>query len=332
MQKIIHTDYKNVHPIMDEIERFYSLSSVRKDESLLPLQLDTSFSELVSLFDIYGGVHYNVEFVDKQYKKLSLPQYDKKNIIVCFSGGKDSTSVALHYKKLGYNVYLYHVTGLNKTYYNEHVCAEAIAKELGLPLQIEDVSYKGVHEWVEHPIKNMVLANLALSYGIRENISTKIAVGNFYTSSLIDDNFEVCAGDDVEMWHAYEHIISRIIPKFKIYIANRNYQTAYNTFLQHPSLMTKTISCLTPNRFRELFRKRTHNKYNVALWDNRCGCCWKCASEYIWCADHNLQEYNADYYQHCLEVLANTATKETGLKYYPDTVWYRYFFYNKPKH
>lgn len=331
MQKIIHTDYKNVHPIMDELERFYMQTSVRADNSLLPLQVDNSFLSLIDIFNQYSGTNYNIQLVDKKYERLSLPNYDKKNIIVCFSGGKDSTAIAIHYKKCGYNVYLYHVTGLNKTYYNEHECAEEIAKELDLPLHTEDVSYSGNHEWIEHPLKNAVLANLALSYGIREDIGVKIAVGNFYTSSLRNDAFDVCAGDDIEMWKAYESIISTIIQGFRVYIANKNYQTAYNTLSQNPALMQKTISCLTPNRFRTLFRNRTQNKYAVELWPNRCGCCWKCAVEYIWCADHNLQEYNSAYYYHCLEVLANTATKETGLKYHPETVWDEYFFYRKPK-
>lgn len=332
MQKIIHTDktYKNIHPIMDELERMYSVTADKDyvQDSLIPLIFDESLEQIQTLFNNYGYTDYDFQFIDKKFTKLSLDSYNPKNIIVCHSGGKDSTSVVKHYMMMGYNVYLYHVTGLNKTYYDEWKCVEEVAKYLQLPYKFDDVSYKGFcNSWYEHPMKNMILANMALTYGIKEGIGTKIAFGNFYTSTLETDDFAICGGDSVEMWKAYENAIKKIIPKFHIYRPNKNYQTACNALREDKELLSKTISCMTPNRFREHFRKRTLKNYKVDLLPNRCGCCWKCAVEYIWFADHNVFEYNEEYYLHCVDVIRRNAEKSSIFYTNVFELWSDYFFY-----
>lgn len=332
MQKIIHTDksYENIHPIMDDLERMYSATAEKDyiNNSLIPLVFDRSFKQIQMLFNMYGYTNYDFTFVDKHFVKYTLPYLEPKNIIVCHSGGKDSTSVAMHYKKLGYNVYLYHVTGLNKTYYDEYKCVQQVAEYLNLPYKFDDVSYKGFcNSWYEHPMKNMILANMALTWGIKEKISTKIAFGNFYTSSLDTDDFNMCAGDTVEMWDAYENVIKRIIPHFKIYRPNKNYQTAYNALRDDIELLSRTISCMTPNRFREHFRRRTLKNYQIDLLPNRCGCCWKCAVEYIWFTDHNVFKYNEEYYLHCIDVIKNNAEKSSIYYFDVEDLWNDYFFY-----
>lgn len=331
MQSII--DHNTViHPIFDDIKRLYAVTSTKNTGgTLIPPVFSDCFRDVFSLFSEFGGVTYDVDFTPSKYEKLKLPKYDPKNIIVCFSGGKDSTAAALHYKKLKYNVYLYHVTGLNKTYYDEWKSAEKIAQYLKMPLIIEDVSYSGNHEWVEHPIKNMVCASMALQYGIRNNIGIKIATGNFTTSSIIDDPFDVCSGDTVEMWRAYETIIRSILPKFKVYISNTNYQTAFNTLSKVPELIPLTISCLSSNRFRGQRRKWNIEKYGHPKIENRCGSCWKCAVEYIWFTDHGVFEYDAEYYKHCLQILQHSAKKEIGYSMDEYRTWNYYFFYDYKK-
>jgi hypothetical protein len=140
--------------------------------------------------------------------------------------------------------------------------------------------------------------------------------------------FEVCGGDCTEMWQAYERIINTVLPGFKIYRPNRNYQTAFNKLLKYPNLIEHTISCMTPNRFREQFRQRTMTKYNYQLPENRCGCCWKCAVEYIQFTDHNIFALNKDYYVHSLEILCYNVYKDTGRRITDiRELWNMYFFY-----
>ena len=96
----------------------------------------------------------------------------------------------MHYQKLGYNIYLYHLRNINKAYPKEYENAEKIAAELGLVLYIEEITLSGNHIYTEHPMKNMMIANAALHFGIRNNIGIKIAFGNYYTAQLKDNEFD----------------------------------------------------------------------------------------------------------------------------------------------
>lgn len=331
MQTINH-EHKNINPIFDDIERFYKMASEKKQNTLVPMVYDVSFQPLLELFNQFGETEYSVEFKKKQYNKIQLDNYDPKNIIVCFSGGKDSLSAVLHYQKLGYNVYLYHITGLNKVYYDEYKAVKKLSEKLNLPLYLEDVTYTGQHEWIEHPMKNMLMLNLALQFGIREKIGVKIATGNFYTSTVYLDSFDVCGGDCIEMWRAYEGIIKKVIPKFHVYVSSKNFQSTINSLLKKPELIPDVISCMTPNRFREQLRKKNQIKYGFPVLENRCGSCWKCCIEYIIMADNDLIKYDESYYKHCLDILRNTTKKESGeILYTIDDIWNRWLFYDRRK-
>ena len=337
MQSVKHeSQYRNAHWLLDEVEMLYADLSSNADDSG-KLVLSTYDSSLQPIFNVFQKYAYDREFPNlcfenKDVKPLKLPKYDPKNIIVCYSGGKDSLSVVKHYIDMGYNVYAYHIKGLNKTYIDEWEVAEKAADVFGFKLIIENMSYIGNHSWVEHPMKNMIMANMALSYGISHNITTKIACGSFYSAHLDDIEFDVCAGDTIDMWHIYEDVVKRFIPRFHIYVPNKNMYTSYNMILRQPELLKYTISCLTPYRFRKLFKKRTENNYSVKLMNNRCGCCWKCAVEYIWFCDHNILEYNKEYYIHCIEILTNTMEQEMGYRTYNiDHIWKNYIFYPMKK-
>lgn len=335
MQTVRHTeDYTGIHWIFDDIERFYSCVSDKvytKTPGIIPYKFDSSLLELARIFYLYSDVEVpESEFCDKPITQLDYT-FDSKNIIVCFSGGKDSFAVAEHYKRLGYNVMLYHIKGLNFTYCgksSEHFVAEKGAEYLGLPLKIDRVIYNGFHKWTEHPMKNMIMMAMALNYGIKSGFSTRIAVGNFTTSYLDDNAFNVCAGDCVEMIECFSNIVTKFIPSFEVLYPNENYEVAYNIMKDMPGSFDVVNSCITSNHHRQQFRNRTENRYNVALRDGRCGCCWKCAVEYIWTVDHHITELNLDYYLHCIEVLAYTVWKETDVKVHGiTTLWGMYFFY-----
>lgn len=338
MQSIIHTtsSYSYHFSLLREIEHIYTITSEKwhktPNMTLLSPVLNTCMQPLMEMFS-QNGYHYDITYLDKRIDKVDISKLDPNVMIVCFSGGKDSLAAALHYKARGYKVYLYHVTGLNKHYTTEHKSAKALADELGLPLILEDISYKGQHEWVEHPLKNIVLAGMALNYGLTHGLGYKIAVGNFYTLRSWDCVFEVDIGDSVDMWKIYERIIKNAIPRFHMYVPLQNYQTSYKTILKYkPNLLLDVQSCITPNRFRGLFKKRTELKYGIALLPDRCGCCWKCAVEYIWLCDHGYRPLYKKYYSHCLEILRNTLKKEAGVVYNNiEEVWAHYFFYKMPK-
>lgn len=320
MQKIQH-EYKNIHPIFDDIERFYTrVSEKNLSRALIPDTFDSSFTELQRLFNQYTIANYQFNFTRKNYKKLNLSKFNSKNIIVCFSGGKDSIAAVLHYQKLGYNVYLYHMRHINFALSDEWQVVKEFTEYQHLPLYIDEVTLSGHHDWVEHPMKNMIIANGALHYGIRENIGTKIAFGNYYTSSVFDDNFSFCGGDDIETWRAYETIIRRVIPRFRIYICLKNIRSAFNVVCSDRELLDKSVSCIGRANLRQHKRNWVKTKFGIELPKNRCGQCYKCCIEYIYMADKKLIEFNKEYYDYCLNKLRETMRQETGILYPIDEI------------
>ena len=333
MQTIKHTKgYKNIHWLLDQVEDAYRELSDESVDSVNQLWTSPYDSSLKPIFEIFKEnsprQFREQNFKDLDIKPLKLPKFDNKTIIVCYSGGKDSLTAIRHYQKLGYKVYAYHIKGLNKAYTDEYVVAEQAAERFGFELIFDEVGYSGQHVWIEHPMKNMIMANMALTYGVSHNITSKIAVGSFRTALLVDNAFDVCAGDCIDMWHLYESVVQRFIPKFKVYVPNYNFQTSYKAIVKEPDMLRYSMSCMTPNRFRNLFRKRTETKYKVDLLPNRCGCCWKCAAEYIYFTDMDILEYNQDYYIHCLEVLLHTLEQEIGYRVYSiPYVWDTYMLH-----
>lgn len=317
MQRVVYSPFHvNVHPIFSDIEQYYTTVSVKEAHSSmlllrLPLYFDSSFIWVSELFEKYGGVKYPFIYVDKHYEKLELPTYDDKNVIVCASGGKDSLATVLKYKALGYNVHMYHVKGLNRSYHGETEAVIKLANKLDLPLYIEEISYSGNHDYLEHPMKNMILANMALNYGISHNISTNIVIGDFSDMHIDTVAFDKDAGDTVEMWDAYNKLIQQIIPGFEIKLMGSNMWETFEILSEYPEYLEDTISCLGAFRYRTYLHDKNSKKYGVNLLKNRCGSCWKCAIEYIYFVDHDIFEYNEDYYKHCLKVLQKKLREDT---------------------
>lgn len=331
MQSVVRK-VKNIHPIFDDIENFYKYTSEKSDKkSLFPLMLDTHFEYLVENFEEYGDFKCDVSFINKRYQRINIPLRKKDDILLAFSGGKDSTANALWYKENGYNVTLYHLRGINQTYKDEWQVCKKIADKLDMPLIIETVSLHGSHCWIEHPMKNMIIANSMIQYCIRNNMYPNIAFGNFTDSSLEDEAFEVCGGDCIEMWESYEDIIAQIIPDFEIDIPFETMRDTWKVILNHKEIIDVVQSCIGPYRYREYLKKKNEKKYDIKLFDHHCGSCWKCALEYCTYADNDLQEYNRGYYSHCLEILKKTYKKECGVKPTIDDIWDYYFSYPRDK-
>ena len=80
MQKIYH-EYAHVHPVFDEIDRFYTLTSEKNpanSNALIKPEFDFAFEYLQDLFNEYGNCNYNFKYVNKAYLKLKLPKVKLK--------------------------------------------------------------------------------------------------------------------------------------------------------------------------------------------------------------------------------------------------------------
>lgn len=330
-QKIIRKT-ENIHPIFNDFDRLYYETSEPIQYKLFPTYYPYYFNDLIKLFTDYSyAFDYLRAVTNPKIQHIKLSKYNPKNIIVCISGGKDSAVTLLHYKKLGYNVYGYHLRNINKTYPKEYESARKICNELDVPLYEEEITLSGNHIYTEHPLKNIIIANSALQFGIRNNIGIKIAFGNYYTALLEDNKFDVCAGDCRDMWTMYEQIIRHTIPKFKMYIPLKNIKTTLKALETYPKLLEMCCSCVSPYRYRDYWKSQNEKKYNIAIPQNRCGSCWKCAVEYIYYTDNNIWEYNEEYYKHCLQVLYRNNIKEEKTTYSIYQLWNDYLFYDIKK-
>ena len=331
MQKI--TSYDNIyqHPIFTDMNHLYSvLSSKHQNRDVLfSRRINDCLQPIIDVFERYTHVMWDVAMTPEPYEKIKVPKSSKKAVLLAFSGGKDSTATAIWLKEHGYDVTLYHLVGINKTYKDEHWTAGVVAEKLGLPIVFGHCYLSGNHDYVEHPMKNMMIANAMLQYGLQNKLTHRIAFGNFSTSTLEDDPFEVCGGDDREMWQIYTDCIRHVIPSFQIMTPLANMKDTLDILLQKPDIAVLCQSCIGPYRYRDYLHRNNVRKYGVQLRDKRCGSCWKCCLEYCVYADNDIYEYNEEYYKHCLDILRKTLLAEAGIKATREEAWEHYFFYDK---
>lgn len=327
MQRVIH-EYRNKSRVFNMLENLYAYISDTDNMFDDVLWLDNSFSNLCQILQSSLLIFRTPLLKEFDLPRIPCKRNDPKEITVCLSGGKDSAACAYYYKKRGYTVHLYHATGVNKAYGDEKKAAQKIADYLGCDLFIEKVFLNGTHKYIEHPLKNYVIADGAIHYCLAMGYTPRIAFGNFNKSTLDMNEFEVCAGDCIEMWDAYRPIIQRVLPEFDIEIPLETNADTFNLLTEDWELFGLAVSCMSPFRFREHWKHRSEEQYNVRMFPNRCGCCWKCCMEWMWLADTNKVEYNEAYYVHCYEILERTIFRETG---HPaesvQFVWDNYMFY-----
>lgn len=330
MQTITRTT-ANLNSIFNEFDSLYAeLSEKNPAKKLVKSVYHEAFKPLVDLFVSYG--YKGSENLTYNHAELTRSTVSSNNsIIVCFSGGKDSIATTEHYLKEGYDVYLYHMRHINPPLYDEHIQAQKLAEYWGIPIYIDTIKLSGKHDYIEHPMKNMMIANGALQYGIREGIGTNIAFGNYTTSTLQDDNFEFCGGDDMEMWELYDKIIQTIIPGFKMNVVLGNLSDTLEAVCPNKELLDMSVSCLGRASMRSYWHDWVFKKFGINIPKHRCGRCYKCCIEYIYMTDHDLQEYNEDYYAYCLKNLKNNVEREDGIVYNKNEVWSHYFFYDKER-
>ena len=316
----------NVSPIMDEIDTIYAYLSDFPSPSLIKPTYDESFRELIDTFNAWGDCRWSVGFSDDGCY-TQLEELSNNKVILCFSGGKDSIAAAMRYREQGFDVYLYHMRHINPSFADEWECAKKTAEILEMPIYFDDIKFKGYHKWTEHPMKNMLIANGALSYGVREGITTNIAFGNYITSYLEDNVFDRCAGDCMDMWDSYNAIIQKVLPNFKMMAILDNMGDTLDTLADRRDLLDMSLSCLCRHSLRDYRRQWVKDTFGIELFNHRCGSCYKCCVEYIYMADNGKMPFSEDYYKYCLDKLYKVAIIERVPVFSLYSLWEHFIFY-----
>lgn len=300
MQRVIRNQ-PNQLEIFNQLDELYSYVSDEDTGSLVPPVFDSRLQPLFQLFNSAMGNVWEASFSERPIQNMPVIKGDK--LILCYSGGKDSIASAIKYKECGIEPLLYHVQHVNRSQSDETKLALQSARALGLTVVVDDLRYSGTNMYMEHPMKNMMIACCAINFALRMGIPPNIAFGNYSTSFLADEQFEVCAGDCVDMWEYFEDIVRTEIPDFKIHINLLNMGETLDIVTKHKEVNNLSVSCLCRHSLRDYRRAWVKEKFGVVLPEHRCGSCYKCAIEYVYMADHNSIKFSEAYYKYCLNQL-----------------------------
>ena len=123
MQYIVHE--KHLNSLFKEFEKLYIYTSdLKHATTLLQSSYSLCFKSLIDLFSKHSKASYNVKYKRTEYKHIVPKKSRLTNngrIILCYSGGKDSTATAIRLKNEGWDIVLYHLRGINQTYRDEYM-------------------------------------------------------------------------------------------------------------------------------------------------------------------------------------------------------------------
>lgn len=299
----IKTFFLRKYNFLDDIIKIYEhFSDVYNDNSLIKNDISYNFKEFVDfIYDNGFKNKYDYFNYTNENEKISN-NIKKEKLLLFFSGGKDSVYCALKLKEK-YDVTLYFVKGINKSYPNEIERAKECAKILDLPLVIENISLIGKTIFLENPIKNMFIYACGLNFGIDKGFGL-FCLGNHKNDVVSNSNFDRNFSDTYETILLFEKCINKFLEKpIKSLCLIENYYDSVIYLGKYLEFYDVIQSCITPHRFRNKLKEINEKKYKINLSKYDCGSCWKCCVKYVIYMDLGYIEYNKEFYKHCLKIL-----------------------------
>ena len=304
---------------------YYKYDFIQEIDKLWNVFADEDIESNSKNINFYEASKYIIQSMEEGLKKyfqycfipnppiINSTTNNNKFILCCISGGKDSLATAIHYKKLNYNVLLYTVRGINKGYPEEYKATIKLAEKLNLPLYIDEIKLSGKKFYMEHPLKNQIIASMATAYCIENNLPPTIAFGNYQEDTNDRSNWGVNWTDNYDLWKYFNKFIQVFIPNAIVNIPFYQEDEALKILNDNFEIVPYYQSCLMTVRNRGQLKKHNEEKYKISLFNNRCGSCRKCCLEYIYFCDNNKIPYNEAFYKHCLEILKKKYSEYTGI-------------------
>jgi hypothetical protein len=279
------------YSLADEFAQFYLFFS--KKESLHE-DAFTTFRSLLPLAKLWitanKGTVELFPFIE-DLKKANVPSNNK--IAIAFTGGKDSTAVAIKAKGLGYEPTLVYIKGINKPYPQERLHAEKIAQYLKLPFTELVFDMKLKCDYPDHPFKNQMIIMMLSDYCVQHGIGN-IALGNKECDTIQNCNLLTSFTDSYELFQTIQNCIP-----VKLCTLLENEQDSFS-WITDIFLWELIHSCVIPDFRRPMIRKANIKNFgsNVLL-SNRCGTCWKCSLEYLVLSVKGMLPFNEAYAEKC---------------------------------
>jgi len=292
------------------------------------MKVYNSFSELgIHIYNLFNEVPFKLEatvpkefqpvvdFIYDCYKfphptytdaQLLLPEVQSHSnnlALASFTGGKDSTYIALKLIESGYHPELYYVTGLNRGLSTEEFTyaknvVSAIGTHFSLDLTLDQIAFDGTYtsgnkilpedsvapgeKLMENPFKNQYVLCKLLDIAVSKDCHY-ICQGN-HASDFASECLMIYAFTDVI--ELYEHFEACVNKFYQVKLGNIPADVSYVDIIDYisnfPSVFPHIYSCVMPSYKRISFSNRTHKKFpGLRLLPGRCGVCHKCRADVI---------------------------------------------------
>lgn len=246
---------------------------------------------------------------------------------VGFSGGKDSTAAAIRILKAGGEPRLFYVKGVNKSYPEEEDAAQRVASALRVGLVKRWVQVIGSSDYVENPVKNQLI--LAMMVDTFPHVNN-FAMGNLLCDSTEEYDISCGYSNCQEMFDAAMPVMHFSNHKAKYSHLLENDTESLRTIVDFDvSLLNDVQSCMTPIRYREKLRTDNQKKYNIRLFKNRCGSCYKCAIEWLHLMLWGLNNENELFVNHLCQIMIRGLSRTFGRPVDVREAVENYFFGNE---
>jgi len=268
--------------------------------------------EVISLAYYHESYFPRISRAASSYMELGPSELpDPAGVVVCFSGGKDSLAAALKLRASGRLVRLLHIAGINRYLSHELHNAEALAEELSLPLDVLRVSISGKSEWIENPIRNLLILALAADYASQRGIRD-YCLGDTMDDKLDEKTTGCGLSDAQEFIEASGRLLSRY---YRMNPPLHLIESDTDSHLTVQRLGSRTIrelmaACNMPLRFRALHRRSMLSRFpDLDLLPGRCGACHKCAAEWLTLLALRETEPNRGYALRASNIIFNELRK-----------------------
>lgn len=278
----------------------------------LPKNIYAPFNLRPFLDTLYGA--FNLQYI-LNTKIDDIPVYSfpsNNDVMVAYSGGKDSVACVLKLRDEGLNPHLFFMNGINKSYTQELETAKNTAEKLGCDITVYDVTITGKKEYVEHPIKDQFILAVMVDEGIKRQIYRyAFGTGKEDYVSIVSNDYQL--SDAIEMFTSVEKFYANYIDNFQILIPLEHETESVCRIVsdkQYSDLIFTSYSCMTPLRYRENIIKSNQRKYNITLLPNNCGSCDKCCLINIILQKIGYVDYPYAFIKHCWEVLESMEERQ----------------------